>query len=138
MGRRSLVWVGCGIVVPLLPIICVYVIHLVVDGHAPGFFDVLSNGELLVIATVLGAASAGELLTRKEDLPGKVAVLIGAIVVAVFGAAIYGIIAALGPEAHKDASQGSNSWPAILGIVGFVFALVVGASTVFVGTWEDE
>lgn len=141
-------WAGFGVFVPLLPVICVYIIRLVADGRAPGFFDVLSNGELLVIATVLAAASAGEPLSRlktdKKGPTGETAVLIGAIIVAVFVAAIYGIIAALGTEGHRhatqhvtDASQGSSSWPAILGIGGFIAALLVGAATVFVGAWED-
>lgn len=149
LGRRALVWAGLGVLVPLLPIICVYVVHLIADGRAPGFFDVLSDGELLVIATVLAAASAVEPLSRLKSDPkgpsGESAVLIGGIIVAVFAAAIYGIIAALGNEGHKDAAQnvtdvshGSTSWPAILGIGGFIVALLVGAGTVFVGALEDE
>lgn len=142
LGRRALVWVGLGVIVPLLPVGCVYVVRLIVDGHAPGFFDVLSNGELLVIATVLAAAAAAEPLSRlKTDpkgAPGETAVLIGAIIVAVFGAALYGIITALGPEGHdKDAGQHVSSWPAILAIGVFIVALLVGAGMVFVGAWEE-
>ena len=148
LGRRTLAWAGLGVFVPLLPVICVYVIRLIRDGRPPGFFDVLSNGELLVIATVLAAASAAEPLSRlkadKKGPPGETPLLIGGIIVAVFGAAIYGIVAALGTEGHKDAAQhvtdvshGSSSWPAILGIGGFIAALLVGAGTVFVGAWED-
>lgn len=113
LGARTkfYIFAGFGVLVPLLPIAFAYVARLIDKGTPPGLFSVLAGGELAIVATVLAAATAGEVFARKSRGDGATWVFIGAIIVALGGAGLYAEIA----RAEADGSHNrEHASPTIL------------------------
>ena len=124
---------------PLLPLAAgVLAGYLNPRAHEP-FVALLSNGELLIIATVISAAVIGDLLFDISRAVGRSSIIAAilcafALLIVVISVLTYGLVTINLDIAGRLLLYVSNGAAAILSVVMFALSLLVGAIAVWFST----
>jgi hypothetical protein len=131
--RRTIGWAIFSVGVSLLQLVATLV--ALIERNAPhGFSDVLSRGDLIIIAVVLAAGSVGDMVVRKTtggfSMP-EVAVMGFGVVLLVLGAILYALV--------STAVSGDADLAVLVSLGTFGGSLAIGGSSIWVGgSGEDR
>lgn len=125
--RRLAIWFVFGILVSLVPLAYRFG-GLVAAGSSRSLTDVLSTGDLFVIAMVVAASSVGDLISRKTTggISLSEAMIMGfTFLLFMFGGWLYAFVSFDPSFAH-----GQSVVP--ISIITFAASVIVGASSIWV------
>ena len=123
--RRLIVWIGFGLMVGGVPIIW-HVVKLIGSDEFHSPWDILSSGDLITLAAVVSAGSAGELMRAKSTALTNVELLIllGTFLLLFSSGWIYAYVTGGTAASHKTLIGWCSLGP-------FLVCLVVGIGSIF-------
>lgn len=142
LSRRGITWIFYVVLASLVPIgVLAFALHSF--ERLTGWNDILSNGELIIIAVTISAGSVGDLLSteRRKALSLVALICVSVSILNVFaGSMIYGWAAV---QTRVTTSIGDVTTAQMTNITmasGIIFALscAVGLSTIVLTTWWQE
>jgi len=123
-------WLIFGVALPLLPLAArVLAVFLNPFGVGQSFTDILGNGELLVIATVIAAAVIGDLLFEISDFDNTTSRIQAAclsavaLLIVVVSVLTYGLIAVNVQSHHYIGDYGAAVWSVIMFLSSFALGV---------------
>jgi hypothetical protein len=141
LARRVVTWLLYTVLISLVPVAFLALI-LLEDSKLHGWSDILSSGELILIAVTMAAVAIGDLMLNKLEGPFSLGAIVNvwmAILVVFAGSLLYGraTIRIRSSLAEGAASAAQMTHTTLISAIIFVASCVVGMCTIAITTWEE-